>query len=78
MDVRSACALGLLPPALLERTRHVGNSAGAGASLTLDPEQRTLLQESTDKCDYLELSSSAMFMEKYIECMVFDEVEEVF
>lgn len=78
MDVRSACALGLLPPALLERTRHVGNSAGAGASLTLDPEQRTLLQEITDKCDYLELSSSAMFMEKYIECMVFDEVEEVF
>ncbi|MBR4057210.1 MAG: DUF4445 domain-containing protein [Oscillospiraceae bacterium] len=78
MDVKSACGIGLLPPALLRQTRHVGNSAGAGATLALDAEQQMLLQEITDKCDYLELSSSAMFMEKYIECMVFDEIEEVF
>lgn len=78
MDVRSACAIGLLPPALLERTKHVGNSAGAGAALTLAAEHREQLSEITAKCDYLELSSSAMFMEKYIECMIFDEYEEVF
>lgn len=78
MDVKSACGIGLLPPAVLNCTEHVGNSAGAGASLTLDPAQRELLREITDKCEYLELSSSALFMEKYIECMVFDEIEEVF
>lgn len=78
MDVKSACGIGLLPPAVLDRTKHVGNSAGAGASLCLDEEQRVLLKSITDKCEYLELSSSAMFMEKYIECMVFDEIEEVF
>lgn len=77
MDVRSACGIGLLPPALLDRTRHVGNSAGAGAALALDAGQRAQLQAITDKCTYLELSASAMFMEKYIECMVFDEIEEV-
>ena len=78
MDVRSACAIGLLPPAFLDRTRHVGNSAGAGAALSLDGEQRELLRKVTDECSYLELSSSSLFMEKYIECMVFDEYEEVF
>ncbi len=78
MDVRSACGIGLLPPAFLDRTKHVGNSAGAGAALALDAEQRELLQKVTDDCTYLELSSSALFMEKYIECMVFDEYEEVF
>ncbi len=78
MDVRSACGIGLLPPAFLDRTRHVGNSAGAGAALALDSQQRELLQRVTDECSYLELSSSAVFMEKYIECMVFDEFEEVY
>ncbi len=78
MDVRSACGIGLLPPAFLDRTKHVGNSAGAGAALALDGEQRELLRKVTDECSYLELSSSALFMEKYIECMVFDEYEEVF
>ena len=78
MDVRSACGIGLLPPAFLDRTKHVGNSAGAGAALTLDGEQRELLRKITDDCTYLELSSSSLFMEKYIECMVFDEFEEVF
>lgn len=78
MDVKSACAIGLLPPALLGKTRHVGNSAGAGAALALDLSQRELLSKLTAKCDYLELSSSQLFMEKYIEMMVFDEAEEVF
>ena len=78
MDVKSACSIGLLPPAFLNRTRHVGNSAGAGAALALAEPQRSLLRTVTDKCQYLELSSSSLFMEKYIECMVFDEVEEVY
>lgn len=78
MDVKSACAIGLLPPALLNSTRHVGNAAGAGAALSLDYSQRALLTELTTRCGYLELSSSALFMDKYIEMMVFDEYEEVF
>ena len=78
MDIKSACSIGLLPPEVLPITRHVGNSAGAGASLALAEAQRVLLAELTKKCEYLELSSSELFMEKYIEMMVFDEYEEVF
>ena len=78
MDVKSACAIGLLPPAFCGKTRHVGNSAGAGAALTLAHDARQTLAGFTAKCSYHELSSSPVFMEKYIECMVFDEAEEVY
>ena len=73
MNAASACAIGLLPPAFLPKTSHVGNTAGAGATLALDDAARNDLQILTDKCEYLELSSSSVFMEKYIECMIFDE-----
>ena len=77
MNVRSAGVIGLLPPKLLDKTSHVGNTAGAGAALALVERARAELRELTDRCDYLELSSSALFMDKYIECMLFDEVEDV-
>ena len=78
MDVRSACAIGLLPPALMDKTMHAGNTAGGGAALALGGSAREALRALTARCEYLELSSSALFMEKYIEAMVFDELEEVF
>ena len=78
MDVTSACAIGLLPPAFKNKTVHVGNAAGAGAALTLNSEVRQQLAEFSRKCDYHELSSSPMFMEKYIECMIFDEVFDIY
>ena len=77
MDVKSACVIGLLPPALQFRTRHVGNAAGAGAAISLDLKVRSDLDTLKDSCSYLELSSSQLFMDKYIEYMIFDESEEV-
>lgn len=77
MDVRSACGIGLLPPQFVNKTRHAGNTAGAGAALTLDYNKCETLSDITAKCEYLELSSNDDFMEKYIEFMVFDEAEEV-
>ena len=77
MDVRSACTIGLLPPAMVDKTRHVGNAAGAGAVMALDHDVRGDLTQLKDICDYHELSSSALFMEKYIECMIFDEADLV-
>ena len=78
MDVKSACAIGLLPPALMAKTRHAGNTAGGGAALALTEGGRDALSHVDSICEYLELSGSALFMEKYIECMIFDEAEEVF
>ncbi|MGI5935727.1 MAG: ASKHA domain-containing protein [Oscillospiraceae bacterium] len=77
MRVESACTLGLLPPALMGKTKHVGNSAGAGAAMALVDSNRQLLREITAKCEYLELSASALFYEKYIEAMTFNEAGTV-
>lgn len=77
MKIPSACAIGLLPPQLMDKTLHVGNSAGKGAALALTPEGRVLLREISEKCSYEELSSSALFNGKYVDAMMFDEWEEV-
>lgn len=75
MDIDGACTIGLLPPTLKSRARHIGNSAGAGAALALMPEMRGRLGELQQRCKYLELSSSPLFMEKYIASMIFDEAD---
>ncbi|MBQ8263826.1 MAG: DUF4445 domain-containing protein [Oscillospiraceae bacterium] len=77
MKIRSACAIGLLPPDLMAKTRHVGNSAGKGAAMALAPEGRAILAEISAKCAYEELSSSALFNDNYIDAMMFEEWEEV-
>lgn len=76
MNIDSACEIGLLPPAFQGRTRHLGNSAGLGAAMALTPEGRALLAGICQKCTYEELSSSALFNEKYIDSMMFDETED--
>ncbi len=76
MDVDSALGIGLLPPLPRGKIRHVGNAAGAGAALSLNPGLRLELDAFSAKCSYHELSSSKIFMEKYLECMAFEETEE--
>lgn len=78
MRTKSACAIGLLPPALEDRIEHVGNAAGVGAAQCLTPQGRSALKELCRRCSYIELSSSSTFNDKYIEAMMFDEFEEVF
>lgn len=73
MNPNSACAIGLLLPELKGKLRHVGNSAGLGAALCLTGEGRAAIAALARKCGYVELSSSALFKEKYIEAMMFDE-----
>ncbi len=77
MRAKSACAIGLLPPPLLGRISHVGNSAGMGAALCLHPDMRSRLTALWKKCAYLELSSSPAFNDNYIEAMMFEEWEAV-
>ena len=72
MDKNSALHIGLLPQVPVERIRHAGNAAGAGAVLALHAQGETRLAEFAKKCDYLELSSARDFMERYIDCMSFE------
>lgn len=76
IDIKSACDIGLIPPELFGKTVHAGNCAGAGAALALGEDARSQLSQLAVRCTYLELSSSALFMEKYIDHMIFDEFEE--
>ncbi len=77
INVKSATRIGLFPPALLPKARAVGNSAGEGASaILISSEARDNLKEVMEKCEYVELSTSANFNEHYVDQMTFDEDDE--
>ena len=73
LDKRSALRIGLLPRVDVRRIRHVGNAAAAGAAMALTPEGESSLAAFAKKLGYLELSADSDFMERYIDCMMFDE-----
>lgn len=74
MNFDSAKAIGLFPAALRERTAFVGNGALGGACMLLmnhplREKSEQLAQEATE----LSLSTSASFMDYYVDCMSFME-----
>jgi len=72
IHVRSAARIGLLPPQLTDRVAAVGNASGSGASeCLLSQEMLRIAEEIAGKVRYIELSSSAVFTEKYIDNMMF-------
>ena len=73
MDKKSALRIGLLPPVPPERIIHAGNAAGAGAAMALTPAGTARLRALTARCGYLELSSARDFMDRYVDCMMFDD-----
>ncbi|MBR2717483.1 MAG: DUF4445 domain-containing protein [Oscillospiraceae bacterium] len=75
MDKSSALAIGLLPSVDPDRIRHGGNAAAAGAAEALTAAGEARLAALTEKCAYLELSEARDFMDRYVECMMFEEEE---
>lgn len=69
----SALELGLIPPALAAKVQPVGNAAGKGAIMLLDDECRRKAQAIAGICEYLELSTSSIFNDLFIESMGFDD-----
>ena len=72
----SACGIGLLPPAFIDKTFHIGNSAGRGAALALNEPAREQLSAIKEKCIYEELSGSAIFNTHYLNYMGFYEDDD--
>jgi uncharacterized 2Fe-2S/4Fe-4S cluster protein (DUF4445 family) len=73
MDKDSAAAVGLFPRAFLPVTRVVGNTAGEGAALALcSAGAREKLAAIREKCEYIELSTSPVFNEQFVEQMMFN------
>ncbi len=72
LDLRSAASIGLLPRELVGRCRVLGNAALSGASMLL--RRRALEEESlwlARRAESLDLASDPIFMEQYIEQMLF-------
>lgn len=74
INAKSARRIGLLPQVSLERIIAIGNAAGRGALdvLLLEGEAR-MVEQVRERAQYVELSSSALFNECYVEQMMFTE-----
>lgn len=72
IHIDSAVKIGLLPKALEKRVEAIGNASGAGAAEgLLSRKMLTLSEEIGRKVQYIELSASAYFTEKYVDNMLF-------
>jgi uncharacterized 2Fe-2S/4Fe-4S cluster protein (DUF4445 family) len=74
MDKNSAARIGLFPKVFLPVTRAMGNTAGEGAALALvSQEARQTLAAMRIECEYVELSTSPIFNEEFVENMTFED-----
>ena len=65
-------AIGLIPPDLIGKIRVLGNAAGKGAAMMLlSREEMARAEEIAAMAETIELSSSAVFMEHYVDSMMF-------
>jgi len=72
MHVGSAARIGLLPGILADRTVSVGNASGSGAAeCLLSGQMLRTAQGIAKSIEYIELSASSYFTEKYIDNMFF-------
>lgn len=77
MDPKSACAIGMIPPQLLDRIRPIGNAAGEGARLcALSADEYAYSKRLASEVEFLELASLAEFNDTYVDCLCFEEEEE--
>ena len=74
MDLKSAARIGLFPKSLLSTAKTLGNTAGEGAAMALCSENaRERLNKIRSSCEYIELSASTFFNDKFVEQMKFEE-----
>ena len=72
MDQYSAARIGLFPESFLPVSQTLGNTAGEGAAIALCSEKaRATLSDMRKRCEYIELSSSKVFNEQFVEQMMF-------
>src|SRR5699024_1983246 len=74
MNFDSACAIGLFPAALRDKTGFIGNGALGGASMLLmNKSLRERSEQMAQQATELSLSASPAFMDYYVDCMSFME-----
>ena len=74
LDLKSAARIGLFPKSLLSTAKALGNTAGEGAAIALSCiDARERLNKIRTSCEYIELSASTFFNDKFVEQMTFEE-----
>ena len=74
LDPQSACEIGMIPPALLERIHPIGNAAGEGARLAVLREAEFEYgKKLAAETEFLELASMPEFNDCYVDCLCFEE-----
>ena len=74
MDINSAAGIGLFPKSFLPVSKALGNTAGEGAALALNSKSvREQLSDIRKRCEYIELSTSVVFNEQFVEQMMFED-----
>jgi len=74
IDPASAERIGLIPPGFAAKARAIGNAAGMGASMAL--LSSTSLEDTkaaSSSVQIVELAANPVFMDAYIDCMMFSE-----
>lgn len=71
IDLNAAGKIGLFPDALLSKGQAVGNAAGTGAAMLLDPSMREKSCRMAKRVQTVDLSASPYFMDRYIARMSF-------
>ncbi|MCL2126531.1 MAG: ASKHA domain-containing protein, partial [Oscillospiraceae bacterium] len=73
MDQYSAARIGLFPSCFLPVSQTLGNTAGEGAAIALCSEEaRVKLGSIRERCEYIELSTSPVFNDQFVEQMMFE------
>ena len=68
----TCAAIGMIPRELIDKIKVLGNAAGQGASLMLlSKAELEAAEEIACHAQTIELSASAVFMEKYVDSMMF-------
>lgn len=72
INLENAAKIGLIPPVLVDKATALGNAAGAGAAMILlSDSARAESERIAQVAEVTELSDSPIFMEKYMEYMMF-------
>ena len=74
MNQYSAARIGLFPTCFLPVSSTLGNTAGEGAAIAVYSEDaRAKLADMRRRCEYIELSTSMVFNDQFVEQMMFPE-----
>ena len=76
LNADSACDIGLIPNALRDRIRKVGNAAGEGAKLALQHRKCwTDARRLAEETDFLELAGLRKFQDTFVDALEFPDGE---